>query len=60
MMKFICKKKTCKWRIDCGNGKAMCIWQHCPDRIKINNLPTMKFAKRDNYVPLSQQNKTKN
>lgn len=43
-MTTICKKKHCVWRVDCGNGKAICSRVNCPNMQYVNNdLPTIKW-----------------
>lgn len=36
---IVCTKKRCVWRVDCGNGKAVCHIQICPYMRQTGALP---------------------
>lgn len=58
---IVCKKKHCIWRVDCGEGKAVCSVYRCPYAKKYKSkLPKIKWAGLIKRTNASKRNKKGN
>lgn len=57
---IVCKKKHCIWRVECGEGKAVCSVYRCPyAKNYINDLPKIKWVGLIKKVPKYTYNASK-
>ena len=58
---IVCEKKHCIWRVECGEGKAVCSVYRCPyAKNYINVLPKIKWAGLIKRTNASKRNKKGN